>query len=64
MRGNMSLVADGGGFLTSTFKSHLLQLAFLSIAVNFIPTKESPALSLLVDCPMLFSIKGLQECSR
>jgi hypothetical protein len=44
--------------------SHLLQLVFLSIAVNFIPNKWSPALSLSVDCPMLFGIKGLQECSQ
>ncbi len=44
--------------------SHLLWLVFLSIAVNFIPNKQSPALSLSVDSPMLFGIKGLQECSR
>jgi hypothetical protein len=41
--------------------SHILQLVFVSIAVNFIPNKQSPALSLLVDCHMLFGIKGLQE---
>jgi hypothetical protein len=35
----------------------------LSIAVNFILNEQSPALSLLVDCPMLFGIDGLQECS-
>jgi hypothetical protein len=44
--------------------SHLLQLVFLSIAVNFIPNKQSPALSLLVDCPTLFGSLGLQECSQ
>ncbi len=31
--------------------------------VSFMSNKQSPALSLLVDCPMLFSSKGLQECS-
>jgi hypothetical protein len=36
----------------------------LSIAVNFILNKQSPALSSLVDCPMLFGIDGLQECSQ
>jgi hypothetical protein len=44
--------------------SHILWLVFLSIAVNFIPNKWSPALSLSIDCPMLFSILGLQECSQ
>jgi hypothetical protein len=39
-------------------------LIFFSIAVNFIPNKQTPALSLSVDCPMLFGIKGLQECSQ
>jgi hypothetical protein len=43
--------------------SHFLWLVFLSTAVNFIPNKQSPSLSLLVDCPMLFGIEGLQECS-
>jgi hypothetical protein len=43
--------------------SHLLQLVFLSIAVYFIPNKQSPALLLSVDCPTLLSIEGLQECS-
>jgi hypothetical protein len=27
--------------------------------VNFIPNEQSPALSLSVDCPTLFSIDGL-----
>jgi hypothetical protein len=27
--------------------------------VNFIPNEQHPALSLSVDCPMLFSIDGL-----
>jgi hypothetical protein len=31
--------------------------------VNFIPNEQSPALSSLVDCPMLFGIDGLQECN-
>jgi hypothetical protein len=44
--------------------SHILQLGFVSFAVNFIPNKQSPALSLLVDCPMLFGIKGLLECGQ
>jgi hypothetical protein len=43
--------------------SHILQLIFLSIAVNFIPNEKSLALSLLVDCPTLFGINGLQVCS-
>jgi hypothetical protein len=44
--------------------SHILQFVFVSIAVNFIPNKQSPASSLSVDCPMLFGIIGLQECSQ
>jgi hypothetical protein len=32
--------------------------------VTFISNKWSTASSFLVDCPMLFGIKGLQECSH
>jgi hypothetical protein len=35
-----------------------------SIAVNFILNEQSPALSLSIDYPTLFSINGLQECSQ
>jgi hypothetical protein len=42
--------------------SHIITyfVVFVSNNVNFI---QSAALSLLVDCPSLFGIKGLQECS-
>jgi hypothetical protein len=34
-------------------------VCLLFTAVNFIPNEQSPALSLLVYCPMLFGIDGL-----
>jgi hypothetical protein len=65
----LELLEDGTAFMDKVARrclhtlSHHLWLVFVSIAVNFIPNKWSPASSLLVDCPSLFSIKGLQECS-
>jgi hypothetical protein len=66
----LELLEDGTAFVIKAVGrclytlSHLLQLVFLSTAMIFIPNKQSPALSLSVDCPPLFGIKGLQECSQ
>jgi hypothetical protein len=65
----LELLEDGTAFMIKAAGrclhtlSHLLQMVFLSIAVNFIPNKWSTALSLYIDCPTLFNINGLQECS-
>jgi hypothetical protein len=54
---------DSGQRFFAILHEYLCYPLLLSIAVNFIPNKQSPALSSLVDCPMLFGIDGLQECS-
>jgi hypothetical protein len=43
---------------------HIFVIVLFSIAVNFILNEWSPALSLLVDCPTLFGMNGLQDCSQ